>query len=149
MRFATLFLMLAGLVSMTTEAFAQSGVSTPREAAEVFIAATAAGDAGRIAALYATDALMLAPGAAPIAGRDAIRAVFQRNFSLGRNAIAFSTIRVDTGSDRAAVYWEWVSEIAATSGAVRRMNGRSFVYFRKEGDGWVISADMMHVAPAQ
>lgn len=136
-------------LAATGPAAAQSGVRSPKDAAEVFMAATAAGDAEGIAALYAPDALMLVPGLAPISGRDAIKAVFMRNFSLGRNGMAFSRVVADTGSDRAAVYWEWTSEIVAASGAVQKSNGRSVVYFRKDGDNWMISADMMQVVPAR
>ncbi|MCO5145819.1 MAG: nuclear transport factor 2 family protein [Aquamicrobium sp.] len=142
-------LALAVALATSLPAFAQSGVASPRDAAEVFATATAAGDAETIAALYASDAIMLAPGAAPIVGRDAIKAVFVRNFSHGRNRMAFGTIRVESGADRAAAYWEWASEITGKSGAVQKTNGRSLVYFRKDGDIWLISADMMHVAPAQ
>lgn len=142
---------LAGLsmaAAASDPAAAQPGVANPRDAAAVFVSATEAGDADRIAALYAADAIMLAPGLAPIAGRDAIKATFVRNFGLGQNRIAFTSVRTETGSDRAATYWEWKSEITGQSGAVVKLNGRSLVYFKKEGDGWVISADMMHVAKA-
>lgn len=128
----------------SASAQAPPGLSRPREAAEIFVAATAAGDADRIAAMYAPDAMMLAPGAAPIEGRAAIAAVFKRNFAAGRNAIAFTKVRSDVGADRAAIYWEWRAEIGAT-----KVAGRSLVYFRKVGEGWLISADMMHADPAR
>jgi uncharacterized protein (TIGR02246 family) len=142
-------LSLASVLATSVPALAQSGVPSPRDAAEVFVAATAAGDAESIAGLYAPDALMVVPGAAPISGRDAIKAIFARNFSLGRNAMAFSTVVADAGSDRAAVYWEWTSEIVAPSGAAQRTSGRSLVYFRKSGESWMISADMMQIGPGQ
>lgn len=141
--------LLAVALTISSPAFAQAGVQSPRDAAKVFVAATGAGDAERIAALYAPDAIMLAPGLAPISGRGGIKSVFENNFALGRNMIAFSTVRAETGTDRAAVYWEWTSEIATQSGAVHRLNGRSLVYFRKEGGSWLISADMMQVTPAK
>ncbi|MBL8590976.1 MAG: nuclear transport factor 2 family protein [Methylobacteriaceae bacterium] len=121
-----------------------AGLAQPREAADIFVAATAAGDAARIAALYAPDALMVAPGAPPINGREAIAAVFRRNFAAGRNAIAFSRINADIGADRAAIYWEWRAEVGPTA----KIAGRSLVYFRKYPEGWLISADMMHIERA-
>lgn len=130
-------------------ASAQSGLATPRAAAEIFVKATAAGDADAIAALYAPDAVMLAPGLATISGRDAIRATFVRNFGIGKNVIAFDDIRSETGQDRAAVLWQWRSEITPASGATIRLTGRSLVYFKLVGGAWLISADMMHVTPVQ
>jgi len=146
-RSAKYLLGFLGMLAMFSSASAEMGVQTPRDAANVFVTATAAGDAESIAALYAQDAIMLAPGLAPIAGRAAIASVFRRNFGQGQNRIAFTNVRAETGADRAAVLWEWQSQIAAASGAVQMMNGRSLVYFRKDGDRWLISADMMQLSP--
>ena len=142
----SLALTVLACLAIASPALAQQpGLARPRDAAEIFVAATAAGDSEKIAAMYAPDAMMLAPGAPPIQGREAIAAVFRRNFAAGRNAIAFSAVRAETGADRAAVYWEWSAEIAPAAGAPQKMKGRSLVYFRKYPEGWLISADMMHV----
>lgn len=136
--------LLAGLTGAAPALAQQPGLARPRDAAEIFVAATAAGETEKIAAMYAPDAMMLAPGLAPIQGREAIAAVFRRNFAAGRNVIAFTNLRSDVGADRAAVFWEWRAQIGAT-----KVAGRSLVYFRKVGEGWLISADMMHVDPAR
>jgi uncharacterized protein (TIGR02246 family) len=128
---------------------AAEGLATPADAVQRFVTATAAGDADAIAAMYDPKALFIAPGSAPIAGRDAIRAVFQRNFSLGRNRIAFTKVQTETGADRAATYWEWSAQIDGQDGKQTRLNGRSLVYFTRRDDGWLISADMMHVSRAK
>src|SRR5687768_16289101 len=61
-------------------AAAQTSFSgAPKDAAAVFEKATAVGDVDSLAALYAPDAVLFAPGGQTIAGRDAIRAVFRRN----------------------------------------------------------------------
>lgn len=111
--------------------------------------ATAAGDADAIAALYAPDAIFLAPNTPVISGRAAIRAVFARNFRAGANTIEFTHVRVDGAGDRAVVVWSWKSQIRPASGEPRGMHGRSMVYFVKSADGWLISADMMQPAPAR
>lgn len=139
--------LIFGAVAPAALAQGAPSLSRPREAADIFVAATAAGDADRIAAIYAPDAMMLAPGAAPINGRDAIAAVFRRNFAVGKNVIAFSKIRSDVGADRAALYWEWSTTITPAGGSPRKIEGRSLVYFRKLGEAWLISADMMHIEP--
>lgn len=139
---------LAGVFSGASPATAE-GLATPADAVQRFVAATAAGDADAIAAMYDPKALFIAPGHAPIAGRDAIKAVFQRNFSLGRNRIAFTKVQTETGGDRAATYWEWSAQIDGQGGTQTRLNGRSLVYFKRQDDGWLISADMMHVSRAK
>ena len=140
--------LLAGVFSGAGPAAAE-GLATPADAVQRFVAATAAGDADAIAAMYDPKALFIAPGHAPIAGRDAIRAVFQRNFSLGRNRIVFTKVQTETGADRAATYWEWSAQIDGQGGTQTRLNGRSLVYFTRRDEGWLISADMMHVSRAQ
>jgi len=130
-------------------AMAQSGLAAPKDAAEVFVKATAAGDADAIAALYASDAILLPPGAPPISGRNAIKAVFARNFAAGANTIAFTSVRSDVGQDRAAVFWQWQSEIKPASGEVIKSVGQSLVYFKRVDGVWLISADMLHIRRAQ
>lgn len=132
------------LVAGLTPAMA-SGLAHPRDAAEVFVKATAAGDADAIAALYAPDAVFLAPDTPVISGRDRIRSLFARNFAAGPNTIAFSDIRVDGEGTRAVVLWEWVSEVRPADRDPIRLAGRSLVYFVKGQTGWQISADMLQV----
>lgn len=132
----------AGLILMTTPVMAQ-GLSDPRDAAKVFIDATAAGDADAIASLYTPEALLLPPNAPAIHGRDAIRAVFQNNFALGPNAIEFGNYKLDISGNRASLIWNWRSIINRTNGEPIRVLGRSSLYFKKTEDaGWLIDIDM-------
>ncbi|MGL4325276.1 MAG: YybH family protein [Beijerinckiaceae bacterium] len=124
---------------------AEAGASSFQQAAEIYRTATNAGDADKIAALYAPNAVLLVPGLPPIVGTDAIRDLFKRNFALGKNHIEFLLARADSGTDRAGVYWEWDSNITPANGPVRAMKGRSFLYFRKQGDRWLIAFDTMQV----
>ncbi len=140
---------LLGCLATIAPAMGKSGVASPKDAAEVFVKATAAGDAEAIAALYTSDAILLPPGAPPVSGRNAIKAVFERNFSAGANTIAFTNVRSEVGQDRAAVFWQWRSEIKQASGQIVRSIGQSLVYFRRVDGAWLISADMFHVRPAQ
>lgn len=137
---AVMLLPLAGVAG------AQGLLADPRDAAGIFVEATASGDAAAIAALYAPDAILLIPNTPVVSGRDAIKAVHQRNAALGESTIQFTNVRINRGSDHAVVLWTWVSEIRPKSGAVIRMEGRSLVYFKRTTDGWVISADMMQEA---
>lgn len=122
-------------------------VTDPRDAAKVFVEATASGNVDALANLYAPNAIMLLPKLPVINGRDAIRKVFARNAALGANSIKFTDIRTDRGADYAVVMWAWVSEIKPNNGAPVRMSGRSLVYFKRSQSGWLISADMFQAAP--
>ncbi len=125
-----------------------TGLSDPREAIGIYLEATAAGNADALAAIYAPNAVLLAPNAPVIGGRDAIRSVFRNNFSLGPNTIEFGQVQYDGNADRALILWTWVSEIKPASGDPIRMNGRSMVYFARSEAGWHITADMLQEAPA-
>lgn len=138
---------MIGFLMNAVPAVAQSGAPSIKDAAETFIKATEVGDADKIAALYAPNAVLLLPGLPPVVGTEAIKGVFRRNFAQGKNRIAFSLVRAETGSDRAGAYWEWKSEITPANGPVRTVQGRSFVYFRKQGDAWLIAFDTMQLRP--
>ena len=120
---------------------------TPKDAAAVFEKATAAGDVDAIAALYAPDALLLAPGGQTIAGRDAIRAVHRRNQAAGPNTIRFSEVKIDAGDDRAIMLWSWTSQIVPQGRPPVVTKGRSLVHWKRVSGVWQITADMFQSLP--
>jgi uncharacterized protein (TIGR02246 family) len=113
----------------------------------VFEKATAAGDAEAIAALYAPDAVLFAPGGQTIAGRDAIRAVFRRNQAAGPNKIRFSDVKIDAGDDRAIMLWSWTLEIAPQGRPPVVTKGRSLLHWKRISGVWQITADMFQSLP--
>lgn len=146
-------LALAGLFAVVPPAFAQ-GLQDPRDAAKVFIEATAAGDAEALAALYTLDAVLMPPNAPAIHGRDAIRAVFANNFAMGPNTIEFGNYKLDVSGNRANLIWNWRSIIERSNAEPLRVLGRSSLYFKKTEDaGWLIDVDMFqpgqYAPPAQ
>lgn len=127
---------------------AQAVVSrAPKDAAAVFEKATAAGDVNAIAALYAPDAVLFAPGGQTIAGREAIRAVHRRNQSAGPNKIRFSEVKIDAGDERAIMLWSWTSEIAPQGRPRVVTKGRSLVHWKRMSGVWQITMDMFQVLP--
>lgn len=130
------------MVLMMSHAFAQ-GLQDPRDAAKIFIEATSAGNADAIAALYAPNAVLMPPNGPAIHGRDAIRSVFQNNFSAGPNTIEFGNYKLDVSGNRASLIWNWRSVINRSEGEPLRVLGRSSLYFKKsEETGWLIDIDM-------
>ena len=120
---------------------------SPRDAASVFEKATAAGDIETIAALYAPDAVLLAPGGQTIAGRDAIRTVHRSNQATGPNTIRFTNVKVEAGDDRAVVLWTWTLEIKPQGRPLVVTKGRSLVYWKQTSGTWQIAADMFQTLP--
>ena len=136
------------LALLPVAAAAQPGFSgTPKDAAAVFEKATAAGDVDAIAALYAPDALLLAPGGQTVAGREAIRAVHRRNQAAGPNKIRFSDVKIDAGEDRAIMLWSWTLEIAPQGRPPVVTKGRSLVHWQRIAGVWQITADMFQALP--
>ncbi|MGE0501308.1 MAG: SgcJ/EcaC family oxidoreductase [Rhizobiaceae bacterium] len=121
------------------------GLGHPRDAVDVFVKATAAGDPDALAALYAPNAIFLAPDTPVVSGRDEIRKVFARNFAAGPNTIAFTDVLVDGEGTRALILWSWNTQISPPGRDPVRLSGRSLVYFIRGETGWLISADMMQV----
>jgi uncharacterized protein (TIGR02246 family) len=135
------------LLTLAVVARAVDGPTDPRHAAELMARATADGDADALAALYAPNAILLAPGAPPIVGRDAIRSIAARNAQMGKTSLVFGDIRMDQSGEAALVLWEWTRTTQPAQGNPVASKGRSMVYFRKSGDLWLIVADMFQASP--
>jgi uncharacterized protein (TIGR02246 family) len=141
-----LWLVLAVLLPLPAAAQAVFS-GAPKDAAAIFEKATAAGDVEAIAALYAPDAVLFAPGGQTIAGRDAIRAVFRRNQTAGPNNIHFSDVKIDAGDERAIMLWSWTLEIAPQGRPPVVTKGRSLVHWKRISGVWQITADMFQSLP--
>jgi uncharacterized protein (TIGR02246 family) len=136
---------LAG-VAVLVATDSNATLSDPRRAAQVYSEATRWGDADAIARLYAVDAVLMLPGTPLISGRNAIRNVHLQKAFDGRSSIEFTDVHMtNRGQDHAVVMWKWRSRTFAPSGEAKQTSGRSLVYFKKHGEGWLISADMQQV----
>ena len=141
--------LLVGLFLSAFSAAAQTGrpFTTPNEALNRMVAAVAARDADAVASLYVADALVLGPNAPVIAGRQAIRDTWARNFANGYSALNILQQRTESGADRALTLILWEATITATGRPDQTVRGRSMLYIARDGDGWLISADSWHPAP--
>lgn len=128
---------------------AQAAIADLRAAASTIILLTAAGDIDGLAALYAPDAILFLSDGTTAAGRDAIRAVYERNRAAGTNRIAFNQVSYDGGADRGVTVWAWTLTIEpAGGGDAVATSGRSLVYWKRYPAGWLIVADMFQAARA-
>jgi len=96
-----------------------------------------AGDAAAIAALYAEDAKVMAPGAAAASGRAAIQALFAEDMKRGsKNAI--TTVEAFGGGDYAVEVGGWVETGADGS---HKDHGSYVTVYKKVGNDWKIYRD--------
>ena len=80
----------------------------------------AAGDAEGIAMLYTEDAIVMAPNADPIEGREAITADFNENFAAGMGALRLTTDEMEIFGDTAQEVGRYVVEAADGSHPAHR-----------------------------
>jgi len=96
-----------------------------------------AGDAAAVAALYADDAKVMAPGAAAASGRAAIQAAFAQDIARGsKNTL--TTEEVFGGGDYAVAVGGWVETGADGS---HKDHGTYVTVYRKVGGDWKIYRD--------
>ncbi len=146
--FAFVLLALASLTFGTaSQAQTETPVENPREVVALMRAAVDARDANAIAALYASDAIVLGSRLAVVAGRDAIRDSWVQSFASGYSRLEVARPRTERGADRAAVMFIWRATIQPNGQAAQQVNGRSMLYFQLTDGGWLISADMWHMMP--
>ncbi len=100
-------------------------------------AAYNAGDAAAVAALYADDAKVMAPGAAAASGRAAIQAAFAQDIARGsKNTL--TTEEVFGGGDYAVAVGGWVETGADGS---HKDHGTYVTVYRRVGADWKIYRD--------
>jgi len=110
------------------------------------VAAFAARDAGRIAGLYAEDAVFFTPGRAAIIGRDAIARVMAEDFlDAGFNLeLGLETTAVSASGDLAYARGTFRASFSdRETGDVRSVGGNYLQVFRaRAGGGWEVVEDI-------
>jgi uncharacterized protein (TIGR02246 family) len=100
-------------------------------------AAYNAGDAAALAALYAEDAKLMAPGAEAVTGRAAIQALFAQDIARGsKNTL--TTVEVFGGGDFAIAVGGWVE--TGADGA-HKDHGPYVTVYKRAGGDWKIYRD--------
>jgi len=103
------------------------------------------GEAAAVTALYAKDAVVMAPGAEPASGSSAIQAFFTADMKGGaKNALTLEDV-VGFG-DYALETGKWV----ATSAEGKHLDhGQFMTLYKKQGGGWKIVRDTWNSSMAQ
>jgi uncharacterized protein (TIGR02246 family) len=101
-----------------------------------------AGNADAIAALYTEDAIVLAPGAPAIEGRDAIRAFFEADIAASRSAGLTTTLadesRIDMSGD---VAWQTGTFTVADANGTTVDTGKYLSVLCKKNGKWMLMRD--------
>ena len=101
----------------------------------------AAGDADAIAMLFTANAIVMAPNAAPIEGREAITADWNANFAAGFGALRLTTDEAEMFGDVAHEVGRYVVEAADGS---HLDHGKYIVIWKHTSDGWKLHRDIFN-----
>lgn len=113
-----------------------------------FVEAFAKGDSAKIAALYATDAMVMPPGAPPAKGRDAIQKFWQGAMDAGFTNV--SVRAAETGSSGRLAYerGEFALDVRAKDGKTTHMAGKYIVVWKRTAKGqWQLYRDIWNDTP--
>lgn len=134
-------LLCAALLVVPAAVSAQDADAAVKQGAKAWMNAYNAGDAAGLAALYATDAMLLAPGAEPIEGREAIQAYWQTAMDATPGATSQLTTKEvhQMGRDMAVEVGAFVSTGADGS---HLDHGKYVVIWQRTDDGWKLARDI-------
>jgi uncharacterized protein (TIGR02246 family) len=123
---------------------AEAGIE---QASAAWAAAWDAGDGGAIAALYTSDAIVMAPGADAFEGREAIAAFWQAFIDSNEGSqIALETVEVHSG-DGGAVE---VGTFAVTGADGTHIDhGKYIVHWKLEDGAWKLHRDIFNSSMAE
>lgn len=112
-----------------------------------WLAAYAAHDSAKIAALYAPDAAAFPPGAARADGRDAIRKVWQGYMDAGVTNVTLRTVEVQARGDLAYESGEYALDAPGKDGKLGHSTGKYVVVWKRGKGGWQLYRDIWNDTP--
>jgi len=131
-----------------------SGPATPREQLldtdKEWAQAATTGDLERIVSYWTDDAVIYAPGEAPVAGKEAIRAYVGASLKIPGFAIRWTPTRAEVSASGDLGYTIGTNALTlpAAQGGSTTVEGRYVTVWRKERDGrWRCVIDSWNPAP--
>jgi ketosteroid isomerase-like protein len=95
-------------------------------------------DAGALANLYTTSALLMPPGSENVSGRDAVREFWAGVFATGADGVVLTTTEVNSMGDAAVE----LGTATLRVGGEEVDEGRYAVVWRKVGESWMLHRDL-------
>lgn len=135
------------LFSLTLLVSTTAAAQAPRQQIEAqnakFLAAANAKDGAAVGALYATDAMVLAPNAPAIKGREAIAAFWGGMVKNGLKVDKLATTEVVAHGGMAHEMGEYSLQVTPAKGAVIHDHGKYIVIWKRDGkQGWQLYRDI-------
>ena len=135
------------LLGLTFLATTTAAAQAPRQQIEAqnakFIAAVNARDAATVGALYATDAMVLAPNAPAIKGRDGITAFWGSMARNGLKVDKLATTEFVAHGGMAHEMGEYSLQVTPATGPVMHDHGKYIVIWKRDGKhGWQLYRDI-------
>lgn len=114
-----------------------------------FLTAYKAGDAAKLASVYAKDAAVLPPGADRMNGRDAVQKFWQGAMDAGIRNVTLKSLEVAGRGNFAYETGEFALDAPAKDGKLVHTTGKYLVVWKRTGDGkWQIFRDIWNETPA-
>lgn len=107
-------------------------------------------DARGLSMLYTRDALRLPPDASRVQGREALQAMFKKEFDDGLKNIKFQSTEIRNDAKMAYVVGNFSLDVPDQQGNITTATGNYVVIYVKESDGvWRLTIDTWNDAPAK
>jgi uncharacterized protein (TIGR02246 family) len=104
-----------------------------------WVAASERDDAAAVAALYTDDAVVASPDDPPAEGREAIQALWTRNFPMA-SGLEVRSAKLEASGDFAYDYGEFSQRITPPKGKPMDVTGKYLVVLKRQPDGaWKIA----------
>jgi ketosteroid isomerase-like protein len=100
-----------------------------------------------MAALYATDGVLLSPSGAMVRGRDALKTYYTERFASGARAHAIKVVEVHVQGDGGYGIAQFSVDAPQANGGLHEVSGRIVTIYQHDPDGWHIRLVDPTVAP--
>jgi len=145
----TVILLIAAIASIAPALAADKVREAVDRGNRAFLAAYAAHDSAKIAALYAPDAAAFPPGAERANGREAIRKVWQGYMDAGVTNVTLRTVEVEARGTLAYESGEYALDAPGKDGKLGHSTGKYVVVWKRGKGGWQLYRDIWNDTPAR
>ena len=144
---ATLVCLVAAIAGIAPALAADKVREAVDRGNRAFLAAYAAHDSAKLAALYAPNAAAFPPGAARADGREAIRKVWQGYMDAGVTNVTLRTVEVGARGDLAYESGEYGLDAPGKDGKLAHSTGKYVVVWKRGKGGWQLYRDIWNDTP--
>ena len=146
---AAVIVLIAALAAIAPTLAADNVRAAVDRGNRAFLAAYAAHDSAKLAALYAPNAMAFPPGAERANGREAIRKVWQSYMDAGVTNVTLRTVEVEARGDLAYESGEYALDAPGKDGKLGHSTGKYVVVWKRGKGGWQLYRDIWNDTPAR